>query len=905
MSDLFDKPAALSPLSDVSDLFETPAPLPSTPHEVSRLLFDKPKFGADSVNVSDLFDQNPHSSVKIIEDNITPDEQIKAAPVAGSVFPSGTPQYDARAGEPLREGRHYRVKLRVDKTDTPETVLRKGLIASAQAVGLRGTAEVAADEMYADLTTRGVTGARHAGTDTPISSDDVSLLQRDGETTFDLSDDPRLIQILNKYITSGQSGEMFDEDANATINHRNLARYLKDKPLAQGLTSGMASVDRTLGNAAEMVGVPKADEFVKDAKQGSEIAAHVAREDPDQSFSANLKRGVGEAIPKTAEMMSLQQTKVPLVISGALNRLDEGRGAAVQGAVEGGLMQAGMKVGPALGIGRVGNAALWTVVPATIAINQGESPSKAFASALPYGVMALNEGARRRESPLTLGEFINSAPSAHVERANPDAPLGYEENGDGTVSFFVEATDGSGRLKVTARPEADRSVSLSPEAQTVPKENPAPETQGSIAAQMEALTAGRRPAVLITPGSPAPEVPQGFESVQTDKGLFIFDPEQVNPNYVRWLAMNDRHGELLGHVEPKSEKTGSSVTNPTTGLVDEKQTALRDLTDAFSAADSEAVNEAYERARAQGATDAEIHAAIGGAKADPPSLVRRAGRTALDVWNATRSIKTSFDFSAPRNSLILTLTHPLKAARAFGQSVKAFGSESTAQKYRDAMESDPLKKVADESGLDMTDSSGPMSRQEEQFGSALAEKVPGVKASERAFHQYLNSMRFSVFSSYALTHPAATPEDLQGVARAINFFTGRGTFGPLENTKAMQGLSTAFYAPRLTVSYVESLATPFIGTPAARRFAARHIVQAVGTGLALGAMVKLTSKQTGVDFEADPRSSDFGKLKSGDYRINLFGGYSALARYSAQARKGDCCPSRYSRKYSCFWQRWT
>ncbi|MGB9181104.1 MAG: hypothetical protein WCB68_17865, partial [Pyrinomonadaceae bacterium] len=686
-----------------SHLFGKPAPLPFTPSavldEMAAPKAQETQQDLASEPLADLFDEKkPVVASKVVEE-ITPDDEIKAAPVEGSAFASSVPTYDVDKGAQLAPGRQYRVKIPIDKTDTPETVLRKGLIASAQAVGLRETAESAADEMYADLVDRGVTGARHAGTDTPITSKDVEDLQRDGETTFDLSDDPRLVEILNRYITSGQSGESQGLNPNETVNARNLRREVERMPpMAQGFVKGMGSVDRTIGGALSTIGMDKADEFTKSAKTGERVADDVMRRSPDQSFSANLQRGVGEAVPNTAELMSLQQTRVPLVISGALKHADEGAGGELRGAAEGALMQGGMKIAPALGIGRVGNAALWTLVPATMAINQGESPSKAFASALPYGAMALIEGGRERERTPTLADFINASSHATVERANPNAPLGSEPNEDGTISFTVPAKDGSGPLRVSVKVDARA-----------------------------------------------------------------------------------------------------------------KQAALAEAKQAFDANDADATDAAYVRALSAGASDAEIRAAMSGDPSPVPSKAMRAGKTALDLWDATRAVKTSFDFSAPRNSLILTLTHPVKAARAFGQSVNAFRSEAAARSYTDAINNDSLKNVADLAGLDITDSSGPLSKREEMFHSSLAEKIPGVRSSERAFHQYLNSIRFSTFKDYALSHPGATVEDLAGVARAINFFSGRGSFGPLEGTKVVQGLSRAFYAPRLSLSYVQSFASPFMG----------------------------------------------------------------------------------------------
>jgi hypothetical protein len=220
------------------------------------------------------------------------------------------------------------------------------------------------------------------------------------------------------------------------------------------------------------------------------------------------------------------------------------------------------------------------------------------------------------------------------------------------------------------------------------------------------------------------------------------------------------------------------------------------------------------------------------------------------------------------------------------RQISAFASEDAASNFLRTIHSDEVFPLAREAGLKIEDFAGVTGERNELFRSSIAEAIPGVRASSRAFHTYLNGMRFSTFQSYALSHPAATSEDLKGVARAINFFSGVGKL-PYENTKIVRGLSEALYAPRLTASYVQSLASPFMGTAAARKFAARHVVQFVATGLALGGMAKATKKYTGVDFELDPRGTDFGKFSVGQYRIGIFGGFTALAKYTAQALTGQ------------------
>jgi N12 class adenine-specific DNA methylase len=88
---------------------------------------------------------------------------------------------------------------------------------------------------------------------------------------------------------------------------------------------------------------------------------------------------------------------------------------------------------------------------------------------------------------------------------------------------------------------------------------PVPETPSTINAQLQALTEGRRSAVLITPGEQMPEVPQGFGTTQTDAGVFIHSPH-IAPSEIQQMVADNTFGELLGHVAPKPQPGEPSVT---------------------------------------------------------------------------------------------------------------------------------------------------------------------------------------------------------------------------------------------------------------------------------------------------------------------------------------------------------
>jgi hypothetical protein len=156
-----------------------------------------------------------------------------------------------------------------------------------------------------------------------------------------------------------------------------------------------------------------------------------------------------------------------------------------------------------------------------------------------------------------------------IESANvPEAARRMKMSEEGFKRWW--ANEG-GTLTINAD-DAPREMPL--EHQSGPQETPPmPETRATVDAQIKAMREGRRKAVLVTPGTEMPPVPRGYTSTATAQGIFIHHPRRVSRDLVTQLANEDRHGELLGHVEPKSEATTAVVraSDPATGT--EQQTS--------------------------------------------------------------------------------------------------------------------------------------------------------------------------------------------------------------------------------------------------------------------------------------------------------------------------------------------
>ena len=264
--------------------------------------------------------------------------------------------------------------------------------------------------------------------------------------------------------------------------------------------------------------------------------------------------------------------------------------------------------------------------------------------------------------------------------------------------------------------------------------------------------------------------------------------------------------------------------------------------------------------------------------ADSVGFWAKAKNAGLQIINVPRALKSSFDLSAPfRQGLVLGARHPRMFATEFRPMLKAFRSESAYLDIMDDIASRPNFDAMQKGKLALTDLEG-LSMREEQFMSNLAEKIPvvgrGVRASGRAYTAFLNKFRADAFDNYLDTAAAAgrdiTDERLlRDIASWVNHATGRGTIQGLEG--AMVPLNALLFSPRLIASRVKLLNPAYHAQldPLVRKEALRGMVQ-------LGGALSLTlwlAKLNGAEVGLDPRSADFAKIKLGDTRIDVAGGF--------------------------------
>jgi hypothetical protein len=261
--------------------------------------------------------------------------------------------------------------------------------------------------------------------------------------------------------------------------------------------------------------------------------------------------------------------------------------------------------------------------------------------------------------------------------------------------------------------------------------------------------------------------------------------------------------------------------------------------------------------------------------------VERVKRAVLGSVNVFRSIKSAWDLSAVlRQGVMFTVAHPYKAVTQWipGMLKATFSAEEAAKidamiRNRNTIES----QLPGANKLEITTLDGPLTSREENFRSTLAERFPGVKASERAFTTYLNLQRASMFD--ALVDRSMSKEEVEVIAQFVNIATGRGDFGTWKQVSA--GASYILWSPSLLLSRIQ-LATGYSlwgGTAKSRKIVAKQYAR---TLLGLAAYYAAMSMFMEMDDDddtyigTDPRSSEFGKIVSGNTVLDPLGGVSQV-----------------------------
>lgn len=299
----------------------------------------------------------------------------------------------------------------------------------------------------------------------------------------------------------------------------------------------------------------------------------------------------------------------------------------------------------------------------------------------------------------------------------------------------------------------------------------------------------------------------------------------------------------------------------------------------------------YETAKAKAKVDAlksEYHQELAKAKYEMQSKGEKLWSNIKEGANLPRHLLTSFDFSAVfRQGGFIALGNPVRALRNIWPMFKSLSKEQ-AQILDTQLHIRPNAPLYERGKLFLAPLEGEkLSGREEAFMSKFGAKIPGVGASNRAYLTFLNRLRADTFDALYrdLSKKGVAPSqvELEAIGNYINVATGRGNlyrFAPAAET-----LASVFFAPKLVASRFQLLGGQplYHGTARTRYLVAREYGKFLaGLGVVYG-----LGQLGGGTLETDPRSTDFGKIKFGNTRVDPMTGLSQASVLMSRLGTGE------------------
>lgn len=300
------------------------------------------------------------------------------------------------------------------------------------------------------------------------------------------------------------------------------------------------------------------------------------------------------------------------------------------------------------------------------------------------------------------------------------------------------------------------------------------------------------------------------------------------------------------------------------------------------------------------------------ARMEKASRLYKLGYGAIQAFNLSRAIITAIDLSAVlRQGGFIALGNPLRAINALPAMFRAFASAEGEynSEYEIANRKNALWYKSSE--LSITKKGYKLADMEEAYMSRWIESFPTIlgggllRGSQRAYSTFLNRLRADSFDAMVDglgLNGSVTNVEAKAIANFINVTTGRGNL--MVGKTAVAGLSTFFFAPRYVVSRFQLvfLQPLWGGSARTRGLIAREYGKYLG---AVGLIYAMSLLAWGDDkdfelkwkiFELDKKgnphlsddifSSDFGKLRFGDTRLDPLSGISQITVFLAREMFG-------------------
>lgn len=282
---------------------------------------------------------------------------------------------------------------------------------------------------------------------------------------------------------------------------------------------------------------------------------------------------------------------------------------------------------------------------------------------------------------------------------------------------------------------------------------------------------------------------------------------------------------------------------------------------------------------------------------------RSAWETGIDWMNAAKAATAGGEFSGiGRQGKFQAMVAPETIPVSLKNMWRAFQSEEGQFRAWHEMQTDPDWIPAVKSGLALPDMATNINDMEEAIMSPFARLTSGSKLGsiyhstagkfDRAYNTYIASLRFYGWKSVCDTTINGEPTALEqaDIANAVNIFTGRGDMGSWNKHAA--ALNVGLFSPRYQWSRVQML----IGSPVWRasspemrkviltRFYGRS---ALGTGMMYALYGLLFGNDRDFNLTFNPLSSDFGKIRMGNTRIDPMAGLVQPIVFMSKALSGQ------------------
>jgi hypothetical protein len=205
------------------------------------------------------------------------------------------------------------------------------------------------------------------------------------------------------------------------------------------------------------------------------------------------------------------------------------------------------------------------------------------------------------------------------------------------------------------------------------------------------------------------------------------------------------------------------------------------------------------------------------------------------------------------------------------------------------------KSFAEEIGVRTTDLGKDLTAREEATRSTWAEKLPWVRASNRAYTVFLNHLRVNTLESLIKDSDILQQGGMnnmplmKNLAEFINDATGRSSlktqvgFGKeISLEKSAKLLTDAFFSPRLMASRIRMLNpnTYMMAPKGVRKQYVHGMMRAIGSWWTIASLAEMA----GAEVSKDPRSSDFGKIKIGNTRLDPGAGFQQFLVLGSRMR---------------------